>query len=57
MEKNAVELNKMESLQFISGHIKITSYVGPLRIRGKITILEDTRIDWHEQRLVLPNLV
>ena len=57
MEKNAVVLNKMESLQFISGHIKITSYVGPLRIRGKITILEDTLIDWHEQRLVLPNLV
>ena len=56
MEDKSARLNQMESLQFITGHIKISSYVGPLRIRGKITVLEGAKIDWHESNIQLPDL-
>ena len=55
MEDKSARLNQMESLQFISGQIKISSYVGPLRIRGKITVL-DANIDLHKSNIQLPDL-
>ena len=55
-EDKSIKLNQMESLQFLTGHIKISSYVGPLRIRGKIIVQDDTEIDWHESTIQLPNL-